>query len=177
MNLEHEYSPSRPVDAEPAIPPSPISFTSVSPASSNGYIESSVESLRTPTVSADKLHTLGVGPTILGFCLKVLSAITNSVDIGLDIYAAVAFMRKENTCKYVETSSSIPRIPSSNTTNEIDANSARDVMDIQLNYQTYGILTIVLLLLSSWIQSCWSYYMFWMEEKSNTCQCPGMAIC
>jgi len=151
---------------------SPLSFTSVSPTSSRPSIESSVEPLRTPTVSADKLHIIGVGPTMWGFMFKLCSALTNSADIGFDIYAATRFIQKENICSDNENSSKFNIL---NNTNSINTNSARDVLDIQLNYQTYGILTIILLLIPSWIQSVWSYYMFWMEDKSNICQCIVMA--
>ena len=43
----------------------------------------------------------------------------------------------------------------------------RDVKKIDLNYKFYGLLTLCFILIPAFLQSLWSYYMYWIEVKAR----------
>ena len=59
-----------------------------------------------------------------------------------------------------------PRL-SSNITVNMEELGGRDVNKIDLNYKFYGFLTLCFILIPAFLQSLWSYYIYWVEDKAR----------
>ena len=102
----------------------------------------------------------GSGPTCIGFATKTISGFMNVVDFVVDILAVVTFLNKKD-CIPEDTSIN------SNITVNMEELGGRDVNKIDLNYKFYGFLTLCFILIPAFLQSMWSYYIYWVEDKAR----------
>ena len=135
---------------------------------------SSVSSLLTVPDEVDNEHTDGLipdnlkeipkyggsGPTCIGFATKTVSGFMNVVDFVVDILAVVTFLNKKD-CVPEDSR------PYSNITVNMEELGGRDVNKIDLNYKFYGFLTLCFILIPAFLQSIWSYYIYWVEDKAR----------
>ena len=102
----------------------------------------------------------GSGPTCIGFATKTISGFMNVVDFVVDILAVVTFLNKKDCIP--EDSPAY-----SNITVNMEELGGRDVNQIDLNYKFYGFLTLCFILIPAFLQSIWSYYIYWVEDKAR----------
>ena len=102
----------------------------------------------------------GSGPTCFGFATKTVSGFMNVVDFVVDILAVVTFLNKKDCVP--EDSRTY-----SNITANMEELGGRDVNKIDLNYKFYGFLTLCFILIPAFLQSIWSYYIYWVEDKAR----------